>query len=131
MQSFRGREACSPLSPREVSLLLVVTMCWAASADAAQTFNDVFGPRYKPAPGRRRLPERPQRAHDAAEALLRWNKIAVDASGLDHTPVAPVRAGNSASNSALGARAGRWRWCTSRCSTRSMQSFRGTSPTRA
>ncbi len=76
-------------SATRVSLLLIVTMCWAASADAARSFNDVFGPRYKPALGTQTLPERPQRAHDAAEALLRWNKIAVDASGLDHTPVAP------------------------------------------
>ena len=54
----------------------------------ARSFNDVFGPRYKPALGTQTLPERPQRAHDAAEALLRWNEIAMNASGLDHTPVA-------------------------------------------
>ena len=70
------------------SLLLVVTLGFAALADAARPFNDVFGPRYKPAPDAQPLPIRPQRAHDAATALLRWNRIAVDASGIDHTPVA-------------------------------------------
>src|SRR5258705_5615427 len=29
------------------------------------------------------------RAEGPADAVLRWNRIAVDASGLDHTPVAP------------------------------------------
>jgi hypothetical protein len=71
-----------------IILLLVVTLCCTASANA-QAFSDVFGPRFKPLPGAQLFPDRPQRASDAAEALLRWNKIAIDASGLDHTPVAP------------------------------------------
>jgi hypothetical protein len=69
-------------------VLVVVTLGFAALADAARPFNEVFGPRYTPAPDAQTLPTRPQRAHDAATALLRWNRIAVDASGLDHTPVA-------------------------------------------
>ena len=31
----------------------------------------------------------PRHGSGAKDALLRWNRIAIDASGLDHTPVAP------------------------------------------
>src|SRR6185369_1059245 len=48
-------------------------------------FNDVFGPLFHPAPGVPH-PGRPRRGLDA---LHRWNVIAMNASGLDHTPVAP------------------------------------------
>ena len=43
--------------------------------------------------------------------VLRWNQIAIDASGVDH-------AGATASSSGRDARAARWRSCTSRSSTR-------------
>ena len=52
---------------------------------------DALGPRFEAAPqlrdGIRHRP--PRRGTDALERLLRWNQIAVDASGLDHTPVQP------------------------------------------
>jgi hypothetical protein len=74
---------------QRVSLALLLTLGCAAAADAARPFGEVFGPNIKPSSEVQPLPERPSRSHDAAEALLRWNRIAVDASGLDHTPVAP------------------------------------------
>ena len=48
-------------------------------------FNDVFGPLFHPAPGVPH-PGGPRRGLDS---LHRWNVIAMNASGLDHTPVAP------------------------------------------
>ncbi len=73
---------------QRVSLFVILTLGCAAAADAARSLNEVLGPSFKPSPEAQPLPDRPRRAHDAAEALLRWNRIAVDASGLDHTPVA-------------------------------------------
>ena len=71
-------------------LVFCATGLSSVSAPAAQPFNEVFGPRFKASSD---APDassnRPRRrAHDAAELVLRWNQIAVDASGLDHTPVA-------------------------------------------
>jgi hypothetical protein len=50
----------------------------------AQSFRYAFGDRF--AAGERVAPPL---APLSADALHRWNRIAVDASGLDHTPVAP------------------------------------------
>jgi PAP2 superfamily len=51
----------------------------------AQSFHDAFGPRIRPAQNIA-APEPPK---NAVDAIHRWNQIAVDASGLDHSPVAP------------------------------------------
>src|SRR6185369_6258246 len=48
-------------------------------------FNDVFGPLFHPAPG---IPH-PRGPRRGLDSLHRWNVIAINASGLDHTPVAP------------------------------------------
>ena len=48
---------------------------------------DALGPLYKPAPGAGRAPIGGHR-HKAASAVGHWNEMAIDASGLDHTPVA-------------------------------------------
>ena len=48
-------------------------------------FNDVFGPLFHPAPG---IPH-PGGPRRGLDSLHRWNVIAINASGLDHTPVAP------------------------------------------
>ncbi len=69
-------------------LFVILALGCVPAADAAQSLNEVLGPGFKPSPLANPLPDRPRRANDAAEALLRWNRIAVDASGLDHTPVA-------------------------------------------
>jgi hypothetical protein len=54
-------------------------------------FDDAFGPRFHPdtrsAP--LDLKHRPQHGFDRASGVRHWNQIAIDASGLDHTPVAP------------------------------------------
>ncbi len=51
---------------------------------------DAFGPRFGARPSLRDLGQRrPRRGAGAMERLRHWNEIAVDTSGLDHTPVAP------------------------------------------
>jgi hypothetical protein len=46
---------------------------------------DALGPRFKAAPGYR---QQPRRQDTGIDAVRRWNEIAINASGLDHTPVA-------------------------------------------
>src|SRR5437667_5531857 len=48
-------------------------------------FNDVFGPLFHPAPNVPPLAG----PMEALDSLHRWNVIAINATGLDHTPVAP------------------------------------------
>jgi hypothetical protein len=54
-------------------------------------FDDAFGPRFHP--DARQAPSddvkhRPRHGFDRASVVRHWNQIAIDASGLDHTPVA-------------------------------------------
>jgi len=66
------------------SILFAVGLAVLNSVNA-QSFHDAFGPRIRPAQNVA-APEPPK---NAVDAIHRWNQIAVDASGLDHTPVAP------------------------------------------
>ena len=53
-------------------------------------FEDAFGPRFHP-DARSAQPDsrhRPRHGFDRAGSVRDWNRIAIDASGLDHTPVA-------------------------------------------
>src|SRR5262249_19824709 len=52
--------------------------------------DDAFGPRFGRAPQASEAKPRKTgaAAHDEARRVQRWNEIAIDASGLDHTPVA-------------------------------------------
>src|SRR5438552_3607757 len=66
-------------------LLLFVVSSTAFAAGPGGTFRDVYGPEYRrqvPAPNNKN----PKAASDVVH---RWNQIAIDATGLDHTPVAP------------------------------------------
>jgi hypothetical protein len=51
---------------------------------------DALGPRYEAAPRQHPFPAHPQRS--AIDFVRHWNEVAIDASGLDHTPVAIVEA---------------------------------------
>jgi len=62
-------------------LLSVLTFAFGTN----HGFNDVFGPLFHSAPG---IPH-PGGPTRGLDSLHRWNVIAIDASGLDHTPVAP------------------------------------------
>lgn len=65
--------------------LLLLSLLFAALAPAhAHTFREIFGDRYQPNTRHRHGPPSP-----ALDALHRWNQIAINATGLDHTPPAP------------------------------------------
>ena len=54
-------------------------------------FDDAFGPRFNP--DARQAPQDlkhlPRHGFDRASVVRHWNQVAVDASGFDHTPIAP------------------------------------------
>jgi hypothetical protein len=70
---------------------LVAAFIFSSSASLwAQSFlrghRDALGPRYEAAPRQGESPRHRQRS--AIDFVRHWNQIAIDASGLDHTPVA-------------------------------------------
>jgi hypothetical protein len=69
------------LSP---AILLALGLVIANNANAISS-RDFFGPRISAGPSVATA-EGPK---NAVDAIHRWNQIAIDASGLDHTPVAP------------------------------------------
>src|SRR5262245_26583703 len=78
------------LLPLAAACCLPLTASVAAESQGAATFNDAFGPALAPAvasaePGFRH--PRPSQ-NDLRSWVLHWNEVAVNASGLDHTPVA-------------------------------------------
>ena len=64
-------------------LFVVASLSFAADRDRG--FNQVFGPHFQPGDASQILAG-PKKGLDE---LHRWNVIAIDASGLDHTPVPP------------------------------------------
>src|SRR5215831_20704262 len=52
---------------------------------------DAFGPRFGPEVRQDQRTSKDQKQHgfDRAGSVRHWNEIAIDASGLDHTPIAP------------------------------------------
>ncbi|HEY7785143.1 MAG TPA: hypothetical protein VIB00_10475, partial [Pyrinomonadaceae bacterium] len=73
-------------------VLLLITLVSGASGTLAQnksqTHENVWGPKYR---ARSIVRERQTFTHggNTLNRLRRWNGIAIDASGLDHTPVQP------------------------------------------
>ena len=73
------------MKPRSI-LFLSFALCLAtADSSRALTFRDFFGPRFN---GTQSISAN-QAPKNALDSIHRWNQIAIDASGLDHTPVAP------------------------------------------
>src|SRR6202171_1376347 len=65
------------------ALATVICLCTGANA-RPDSFGNAFGPRFRGA-----QPINPNRSpKKALDSLHRWNEIAINASGLDHTPVA-------------------------------------------
>ncbi|MGH7228782.1 MAG: phosphatase PAP2 family protein [Nitrospiraceae bacterium] len=84
----RNRTLIAPILAL-LTLSLAVT-AWADRSDRG-SHRDAWGPRYN-APPKLHEPPRHHRTRRGAEVTSRlrhWNEIAIDASGLDHTPVAP------------------------------------------
>ena len=81
---------------RLIAVLVVMLFLTPTGAVRADGFSggigDTFGPRFKADPNRAtRGPIDPRRQPrllvDAAGSVQRWNQIAIDATGLDHTPI--------------------------------------------
>src|SRR5437773_10882764 len=70
----------------------------ALAGEPATSLRDDFGPLYDAAPQLSASPRRGPR--NGLDSVRRWNQIAIDASGLDHTPPAPGE--NRASHEQLG-----------------------------
>jgi hypothetical protein len=79
---------CAMTLMLSMSVVFSNALCVPAWADGFPGgIGDALGPFYKSAPGAGRVPIG-SRHHKGASAVRHWNEIAVDASGLDHTPVA-------------------------------------------
>src|SRR5690349_5183036 len=72
---------------KKASLLLLglVLSILPFASGTNHEFNDLFGPLFHPAA---HVPP-PVGPRQGLDSLHRWNVIAINASGLDHTPVAP------------------------------------------
>ena len=76
---------------RLVALLAVLAMCLCVAARAEDFpggVRDTLGPQFGPASRSTVARPPPRPGTGANERLRHWNQIAIDASGLDHTPVA-------------------------------------------
>ncbi|PYK35669.1 MAG: hypothetical protein DME54_04080, partial [Verrucomicrobia bacterium] len=79
---------------RNLKLILTVTIFALSLAYSAwpqvgfSNLNEAWGPRYQPAPQVPSLTKHPF-PHGAgpADRIRHWNEVAINASGLDHTPV--------------------------------------------
>ena len=75
---------------RVMTTTVVVFICSFGTSVWPQGFprghRDALGPRFKAAPGGRQMP---RQQHAGVDSVHHWNEIAIDASGLDHTPVTP------------------------------------------
>ena len=72
------------------ALAAALMLAGAGSAKAApvEGLRGAWGSRYSAQSAGTEPLQLPQVGHDATASLQRWNRIAIDASGLDHTPVA-------------------------------------------
>jgi hypothetical protein len=77
-------------SSRFTAVLLGAVFANSFAAEAPRNPADVYGPRdASTAVAAAVLPAAVRRSDSTADTLRYWNQIAVDASGLDHTPVEP------------------------------------------
>jgi len=67
------------------AILLALCLCFSNNASAL-SFSDFFGPRFNGVQTTRTA----LAPKNALDSIHRWNAIAINASGLDHTPVAPA-----------------------------------------
>jgi len=74
------------------AVLFMLASLQGASAEGLRGgFDEAFGQRFHPdtRPAPPDSKHRPRHGSDRASSVRHWNQIAIDASGLDHTPVAP------------------------------------------
>jgi hypothetical protein len=72
-----------------VTLFGLAFVGFAGAQTAFRTLNDAWGPRYQPALYNPKPPTHPgPHGTGPANRIRHWNEMAINASGLDHTPVA-------------------------------------------
>jgi hypothetical protein len=71
------------------ALLLGAVIGNTFAAEVIRTPSDYYGPRTTSATTAAPLHEAIRRSDSTADTFRYWNQIAIDASGIDHTPVAP------------------------------------------
>src|SRR2546430_16520087 len=77
---------------RFIAFICGISLAFVGSASAQRTVNDVqdyLGPRFHGTEQHAPSLNLPSPGPRAADSLRHWNQIAIDASGLDHTPPAP------------------------------------------
>src|SRR6267154_2031342 len=77
---------------RFIAFICGISLAFVGSASAQRTVNDVqdyLGPRFHGTEQHAPSLNLPSPGPRAADSLRHWNQIAIDASGLDHTPLAP------------------------------------------
>ena len=75
-----------------VAVLFLLAFPQGPSAEGLRGgFDDAFGPRFHPDTriAKPDVRHRPRHGLDRATGVRHWNQVAIDASGLDHTPVTP------------------------------------------
>jgi hypothetical protein len=80
-----------PFTPSVCAALLVAASLAAPASAQAQDVEQILGPNHvaRPRSQGQTLAARLRRPTTAADRLRYWNQVAVDASGIDHTPLAP------------------------------------------
>lgn len=101
-----------------ILVILAVAMTgsvWARGS--AGDFDDAWGRRFDDQSQFRdsSRDQTTRNGNDAINRLRYWNEIAINTSGLDHTPWRRVRAASSGSNWVPGDQAARWRSSRSEC----------------
>lgn len=71
------------------ALLLGAVIGNTFAAEVTRTPGDFYGPRTRSATTAAPVPVAERRSDSTADTFRYWNQIAIDASGIDHTPVAP------------------------------------------
>src|SRR6185503_18039562 len=70
-----------------ILILSMVVPAGTQKSKSERSFKKVWGPNYSAQTVTPSIPD--QQIAPGTDELLRWNRISIDASGLDHTPVAP------------------------------------------
>jgi hypothetical protein len=71
------------------AVLLGAAAANSLPAEVTRSPSDLYGPRTSATTAAAVLPAAERRSGSTADTFRYWNQIAIDASGLDHTPVAP------------------------------------------
>src|SRR3989442_2649224 len=83
---MKTKTICCP-TPSLTACSFLILVLGAFAGDPTDGLRDAYGPLYQAAPQLDASPRRGPRA--GLDTVRRWNEIAINASGLDHTPVAP------------------------------------------